>query len=74
MPMKSTLVTAQQPSLAVLLTSSFAFIIVQLDVTIFNVALPRMGLELGARATHYGRCAELVMRWLLPDGGVGSGL
>src|SRR5471032_2912099 len=37
-----------RPSLAVLLASSFAFIIVQLDVTIVNVALPRMGAELGA--------------------------
>lgn len=34
--------------MAVLLASSFAFIIVQLDVTIVNVALPRMGTELGA--------------------------
>ncbi len=40
--------TSQQPSLAVLLASSFAFIIVQLDVTIVNVALPKMGAELGA--------------------------
>ncbi len=32
----------------VLLASSFAFIIVQLDVTIVNVALPRIGMELGA--------------------------
>jgi MFS transporter, DHA2 family, methylenomycin A resistance protein len=39
---------AHQPSLAVLLASSFAFIIVQLDVTIVNVALPKMGVELGA--------------------------
>src|SRR5476651_867657 len=37
-----------RPSLAVLLASSFAFIIVQLDVTTDNVALPKMGLELGA--------------------------
>src|SRR5471032_2720518 len=37
-----------KPSLAVLLASSFAFIIVQLDVTIVNVALPKMGAELGA--------------------------
>ncbi|WP_295996730.1 MFS transporter [Rugamonas sp.] len=36
------------PSLAVLLATSFAFIIVQLDVTIVNVALPSMGAELGA--------------------------
>jgi len=42
---------AHQPSLAVLLASSFAFIIVQLDVTIVNVALPRMGLELGAEVS-----------------------
>jgi DHA2 family methylenomycin A resistance protein-like MFS transporter len=42
---------AQQPSLAVLLASSFAFIIVQLDVTIVNVALPRMGVELGAQVS-----------------------
>ncbi|MBV6827317.1 MFS transporter [Pseudomonas sp. PD9R] len=40
--------TALQPSLAVLLATSFAFIIVQLDVTIVNVALPNMGIELGA--------------------------
>lgn len=39
---------AHQPSLAVLLASSFAFIIVQLDVTIVNVALPSTGRELGA--------------------------
>ena len=39
---------AHRPSLAVLLASSFAFIIVQLDVTIVNVALPKMGAELGA--------------------------
>jgi DHA2 family methylenomycin A resistance protein-like MFS transporter len=38
---------AQKPSLAVLLACSFAFIIVQLDVTIVNVALPKMGAELG---------------------------
>ena len=36
------------PSAAVLLATSFAFIIVQLDVTIVNVALPRIGQELGA--------------------------
>ncbi|KQV91007.1 MFS transporter [Massilia sp. Root351] len=40
--------TATPPSRAVLLACSFAFIIVQLDVTIVNVALPRMGQELGA--------------------------
>jgi DHA2 family methylenomycin A resistance protein-like MFS transporter len=39
---------AKPPSLAVLLACSFAFIIVQLDVTIVNVALPQMGRELGA--------------------------
>jgi DHA2 family methylenomycin A resistance protein-like MFS transporter len=39
---------AHQPSIAVLLASSFAFIIVQLDVSIVNVALPKMGMELGA--------------------------
>jgi DHA2 family methylenomycin A resistance protein-like MFS transporter len=38
----------QKPSLAVLLATSFAFIIVQLDVTIVNVALPEIGRELGA--------------------------
>ncbi len=42
---------AQQPFVAVLLASSFAFIIVQLDVTIVNVALPRMGAELGAEVS-----------------------
>jgi DHA2 family methylenomycin A resistance protein-like MFS transporter len=36
------------PPLAILLACSFAFIIVQLDVTIVNVALPTMGAELGA--------------------------
>jgi len=36
------------PSLAILLACSFAFIIVQLDVTIVNVALPQIGRELGA--------------------------
>ena len=36
------------PSPAILLASSFAFIIVQLDVTIVNVALPRIGEQLGA--------------------------
>ena len=40
--------SAHPPSAAVLLATSFAFIIVQLDVTIVNVALPRIGLELGA--------------------------
>lgn len=38
---------AVQPPLAVLLACSFAFIIVQLDVTIVNVALPRLGASLG---------------------------
>src|SRR5471030_826708 len=42
---------AHRPSLAVLLASSFAFIIVQLDVTIVNVALPKMGAELGAEVS-----------------------
>ncbi|WP_342113130.1 MFS transporter [Pseudoduganella sp. OTU4001] len=37
-----------QPSPAILLAASFAFIIVQLDVTIVNVALPAIGRELGA--------------------------
>jgi DHA2 family methylenomycin A resistance protein-like MFS transporter len=36
------------PSPAILLATSFAFIIVQLDVTIVNVALPHIGAELGA--------------------------
>jgi DHA2 family methylenomycin A resistance protein-like MFS transporter len=36
------------PSLAILLACSFAFIIVQLDVTIVNVALPEIGSELHA--------------------------
>jgi DHA2 family methylenomycin A resistance protein-like MFS transporter len=40
-----------KPSLAVLLASSFACIIVQLDVTIVNVALPKMGAELGANVS-----------------------
>ncbi|MGW8392961.1 MFS transporter [Pseudoduganella sp. HUAS MS19] len=37
-----------KPSPAILLAASFAFIIVQLDVTIVNVALPEIGRELGA--------------------------
>jgi DHA2 family methylenomycin A resistance protein-like MFS transporter len=36
------------PSRAILLAASFAFIIVQLDVTIVNVALPQIGKQLGA--------------------------
>ena len=40
--------TSTTSSRAALLACSFAFIIVQLDVTIVNVALPRMGQELGA--------------------------
>ncbi|MFL6709525.1 MAG: MFS transporter [Massilia sp.] len=36
------------PSPAILLATSFAFIIVQLDVTIVNVALPSIGQTLGA--------------------------
>ena len=43
--------SARQPLVAVLLASSFAFIIVQLDVTIVNVALPRIGAELGAEVS-----------------------
>lgn len=39
---------ANKPSAAILAASSFAFIIVQLDVTIVNVALPSIGAELGA--------------------------
>jgi MFS transporter, DHA2 family, methylenomycin A resistance protein len=50
-PTTSSPAAVQQPSLAVLLASSFAFIIVQLDVTIVNVALPRIGLELGVRVS-----------------------
>jgi DHA2 family methylenomycin A resistance protein-like MFS transporter len=46
-----TATSAERPSLAILLACSFAFIIVQLDVTIVNVALPRMGRELGAAVT-----------------------
>jgi DHA2 family methylenomycin A resistance protein-like MFS transporter len=38
----------QAPSRAILLAASFAFIIVQLDVTIVNVALPQIGKQLGA--------------------------
>ncbi|GGC68425.1 MFS transporter [Undibacterium terreum] len=41
-------VPAKPSALWVLLASSFAFIIVQLDVTIVNVALPRIGADLGA--------------------------
>ena len=37
-----------RPSPLILLAASFAFIIVQLDVTIVNVALPAIGRELGA--------------------------
>jgi MFS transporter, DHA2 family, methylenomycin A resistance protein len=40
--------TERPPSPALLFACSFAFIIVQLDVTIVNVALPRMGAELHA--------------------------
>jgi DHA2 family methylenomycin A resistance protein-like MFS transporter len=43
--------TDHTPSLAILLACSFAFIIVQLDVTIVNVALPQIGHELGAGVT-----------------------
>src|SRR5471030_1044806 len=43
--------TDRAPSLAILLACSFAFIIVQLDVTIVNVALPQIGRELGADVT-----------------------
>ncbi|WP_371875572.1 MFS transporter [Duganella aceris] len=43
--------THTAPSLAILLACSFAFIIVQLDVTIVNVALPQIGHELGAGVT-----------------------
>lgn len=50
--MPATSTSASQPaSLAVLLAASFAFIIVQLDVTIVNVALPRIGVELGAEVS-----------------------
>lgn len=50
--MPATSTSASQPaSLAVLLATSFAFIIVQLDVTIVNVALPRIGVELGAEVS-----------------------
>lgn len=38
----------QAPSAAILLAASFAFIIVQLDVTIVNVALPQIGRQLSA--------------------------
>jgi len=40
--------TQSPRSLAILLAASFAFIIVQLDVTIVNVALPEIGRELRA--------------------------
>lgn len=40
--------SANTPSPAILLACSFAFIIVQLDVTIVNVALPAIGHELNA--------------------------
>ena len=43
--------TDHTPSPAILLACSFAFIIVQLDVTIVNVALPQIGHELGAGVT-----------------------
>ena len=45
------LLPARRPSSAVLLATSFAFIIVQLDVTIVNVALPKIGAELGAEVS-----------------------
>lgn len=41
-----------KPSPAILLAASFAFIIVQLDVTIVNVALPEIGRELGASVSQ----------------------
>lgn len=40
--------SSSTPRRAILLASSFAFIVVQLDVTIVNVALPEVGRELGA--------------------------
>ncbi|MES2148919.1 MAG: MFS transporter [Pseudomonadota bacterium] len=40
--------TAHPPSPVILLATSFAFIVVQLDVTIVNVALPQIGADLGA--------------------------
>lgn len=43
--------TDHTPSTAILLACSFAFIIVQLDVTIVNVALPQIGQELHASVT-----------------------
>lgn len=39
---------SSKPALAILVACSFAFIIVQLDVTIVNVALPQIGAELNA--------------------------
>jgi hypothetical protein len=47
-PTTSSPTAAKQPSVAVLLATSFAVIIVQLDVTIVNVVLSRMDVELGA--------------------------
>ncbi|MGY2293597.1 MFS transporter [Pseudomonas sp. SDO528_S397] len=43
--------TSMHRSLAVMLASSFAFIIVQLDVTIVNVSLPKLREELGAEVS-----------------------
>jgi DHA2 family methylenomycin A resistance protein-like MFS transporter len=41
-----------KPSPIILLAASFAFVIVQLDVTIVNVALPAIGRELQAGVSH----------------------
>ena len=48
---ESSMKPVQAPPLGILLATSFAFIIVQLDVTIVNVALPQIGRELGASVT-----------------------
>lgn len=44
----ATLTPADRALPAILLASSFAFVVVQLDVTIVNVALPRIGTDLNA--------------------------
>jgi MFS transporter, DHA2 family, methylenomycin A resistance protein len=50
--MKTATTATTSPSPLVLLACSFAFVIVQLDVTIVNVALPRIAAELDAQVAQ----------------------